>query len=90
MKTENKIQPLHDYVLLKEVKEETKGGIYVPEGADTEEARKASVLRLGSEVEIKIKTGDIVLFKPYGFDEIVLDGERFLLGREENICAILT
>ena len=87
-----KILPLKDYVLLEEVKYEPQGEIYIPADTNIEITRKAKVVKLGEKVSLPIKEGDIVLFKPYGFDEIVfgvLDKEKYLLGREEHIHAIL-
>ena len=88
------IIPLQNYVLLEEVKDDpqSKTGIFIPDDANTESTRKAKIVKLGEKVTLPIKKGDIVLFKPYGFDEItfgIIDKQKFLLGREENIHAIL-
>ena len=84
------ITPLQDYILLEEVQEsETKSGIILTDDSDIEKPNIATVVKKGSDVALKIKEADSVLFKRHLFDEIVLDGIKYLLGREEGICAII-
>ncbi len=75
-----KLQPLNDYILLRpvEVKEETVGGIYVPESA-RDEVPEGIVEALPPDPPEEIAIGDRVIFKKYAGEEITIDGEEFRL-----------
>ena len=82
-------------MLLEEIKGDlqSKTEIFIPDDANVENERMAKVLKLGEKVSLPIKEGDIVLFKRYGFDELVFgvtNKQKYLLGREENIYALFT
>jgi chaperonin GroES len=90
--------PLHDRILLRAVQEQviTKSGIVIPDTAK-EKPQEAEVLAVGkgkiSEdgkiIPLDIKTGDRVLFGKYSGTEIALDGEDYLVMREEEVLGVL-
>ena len=93
-----KIRPLHDRIVVKRIEEEetTKGGIIIPDSAKEKPqqgeivaAGKGKVLEDGSRVEMDVKVGDKVLFGKYAGSEIKLEGEEFLIMREDDILGIL-
>jgi chaperonin GroES len=93
------IQPLHDRVIVKRVKEEekTKGGIIIPDTAK-EKPQEGLVIAVGSgrieeegkkKVPLEVKKGDRVLFSKYAGTEINIDGEEHLIMKEEDIIALI-
>lgn len=84
------IKPLQNFVLLEELTEESKVGIYIPEGADKESTQQAKVIALGDEVKLKIQVGDTVMFKPFIFDEIVVEKKKYRIGEEKGIFAVIS
>ena len=93
-----KIRPLHDRVVVKRVEEETKtaGGIVLP-GSAAEKPSEGEVLAVGSGKPLdngqvralEVKVGDKVLFGKYSGTEVKVDGEQFIVMREEDIMGIL-
>lgn len=92
-----KIRPLHDRVLVKRLdgEEKSKGGIIIPESAKEKPLEgeiiaigNGKVLDDGSTREIQVKVGDRVLFGKYAETEIKLEGETFLLLREDDLLAV--
>ncbi len=93
-----KIQPLGDRVLVKQIeeKEQIKGGIIIPDAAK-EKSQEATVVAVGlgrtldngERTSFDVKVGDKVLISKYGGTEVVLDGDKYLLLREDDIVAIL-
>ncbi len=91
--------PLHDRVLLRAVQEQvtTKSGIVIPDTAK-EKPQEAEVLAVGkgkiSEegkiIPLDVKAGDRVLFGRYSGTEIVLDGDEYLIMREDEVLGVLT
>ncbi len=93
-----KFRPLHDRVLVRRIEEaETvRGGIIIPDTAKEKPQEgeaiacgNGKVLDNGHRVALEVKAGDRVLFGKYGGNEIKLDGEEFLILREDEILAIL-
>lgn len=93
-----KIRPIHDRVLIKRVKEETKtkGGIYIPDTAQEKPIEgevvavgRGKILEDGTVRALEVKKGDRVLFGKYSGTEIKIDGEEHLMMREEDILAIV-
>ena len=94
-----KIRPLHDRVVVKRVEEETKtaGGIVLP-GSAAEKPSEGEVLAVGSGKPLdngqvralEVKVGDKVLFGKYSGTEIKLDGEDFIIMREEEVLGVIT
>jgi len=93
-----KVRPLHDRVVVKrmEEKEVVRGGIVIPDTAK-EKPQEGEVVAVGSgkkkddgsRVAMDVKVGDRVLFGKYSGSEIKIDGEEFLMMREEDILGIL-
>jgi chaperonin GroES len=91
------LTPLHDRVIVKRIeeKETVKGGIIIPDSAK-EKPMEGEVIAVGSGkrekgelIPLDVKPGDRVLFGKYGGTEIKLDGEEYLILREEEILAKL-
>jgi len=89
MNAKLKLKPLSDKLVLEQVEAETKSaaGIILPSDSQ-EKPKQARVLAVGSEVK-EIKAGDMVLYKSYGPDEVKVDGDEFLIAKEEDILAIV-
>lgn len=93
-----KIRPLHDRVVVKRVEEETKtaGGIVLP-GSAAEKPSEGEVVAVGSGKPLdngqvralEVKVGDKVLFGKYSGTEVKVDGEQYVVMREEDIMGIL-
>ena len=94
----SKIRPLHDRLLVKRIeeKETVKGGIIIPDTAK-EKPQEGNVVALGTgklddngkKVEFTVKKGDKVLISKYGGTEIKVDGESYLIMREDDILGII-
>jgi chaperonin GroES len=94
-----KFTPLHDRILVRRVEEEgtTRGGIIIPDSAKDkpQEGEVISVGRGKSNDEGKVfplvvKDGDRILFGKYSGTEIKLDGEDFIIMREEEVLGVVT
>lgn len=93
-----KIKPLGDRVVIKssESKEQTRGGIVIPDTAK-EKPQEGKVVAIGTGkktddgkiVALTVKVGDIVLYGKYSGTEITVDGEEYLIVKEEDILAIV-
>jgi len=94
-----KIRPLHDRVLVKPFEEEeerSKGGIIIPDTAK-EKPQKGEVkavgdgriLDSGQKIPMCVRVGDKVIFGKYAGTEVNIDGEKYLVMREEDIYAII-
>jgi chaperonin GroES len=93
-----KARPLHDRILVKRIEEgEQKiGGIIIPDTAK-EKPQQGKVVAVGSgkikddgtRIALDVKAGDTILFGKYSGQEIKLDGEEFLIMREEEVLAVL-
>ena len=92
------VRPLSDRVLVKplDAAETKKGGIIIPDTAK-EKPQEGEVVALGTgkrdddgkKIEFTVKTGDKVLISKYGGTEIKIDGESFLIMREDDILGII-
>ncbi|APJ04321.1 co-chaperone GroES [Silvanigrella aquatica] len=92
------IRPLNDRILLKriEAEQKTSGGILIPDNAKEKPIEgkviavgNGKVLENGSRVVPSIKTGDKVLFGKWSGNEVKIDGEEYLLIKEEEILAVV-
>jgi len=97
-KAEIGVRPLHDRVLVRRMPEEMKtaGGIIIPETAKEKPQRgeivatgKGRVTEDGKVTPLDVKTGDKVLFGKYSGTELKLNGEEYLMMREEDILGIM-
>ena len=92
------IRPLHDRVLVKRVEEDktSPGGIVIPDSA-TEKPIEGEVIAVGNgkildsgEVRaLEVKTGDKILFGKYSGTEVKVDGDEYLVMREDDIMGII-
>ncbi len=93
-----KLTPLHDRIVVRRIEEgeTTRGGIIIPDSAKDkpQEGEVVSVGKGKSNDEGKVfpldvKVGDRILFGKYAGTEIKIDGEEFLIMREEEVLGIL-
>jgi len=92
------IKPLGDRMLVKrlEAEEKTAGGIVLPDTAK-EKPKEGKVIALGSgkvldngqRVDFQVKVGDRIIFSSYAGTEVKVDGEEYLIMREEDVLGIL-
>ena len=92
------VRPLHDRVLVKRFLEEekSKGGIYIPDTAK-EKPIQGEIIAVGTGRvaedgkirPLEVKKGDKVLFGKYAGTEIKIEGDDFLMMREEDILGII-
>ena len=93
-----KFRPLHDRVVVKRVEEEgkTKGGIIIPDTAK-EKPMEGEIIAVGPGgrdensklVPLDVKAGDRILFGKYSGTDIKIDGQEFLILREDEVLAVL-
>ncbi len=93
-----KIKPLHDRVIVKRIEEDTTtaGGIIIPDSAK-EKPQEGEIIAVGegkykedgTRQSLDVKEGDRVLFGKYSGSEITLDGEEYLMMREDEILGII-
>lgn len=93
-----KIRPLQDRLIVKRFDEEekTKGGIIIPDNAK-EKPQQGEVIAVGSgkiledgkKLPLEVKKGDRVLFGKYSGTEIKIEGEEYLMMREEDILGVV-
>ena len=93
-----KFTPLHDRILVRRVEEgeSIRGGIIIPDSAK-EKPQEGEVISVGKGKSndegkvfpLDVKQGDRVLFGKYAGTEIKLDGEDFLIMREEEVLGII-
>ncbi len=93
-----KLRPLYDRILVKRVPEEdkTKGGIIIPDSAKEKPAEGIAVTvgngkfdDSGNRVALEIKEGDKVLFSKYGGTDVKIEGEDYLIMREDDVLGII-
>ena len=95
----SKFTPLHDRVLVRRVQEvgTTRGGIIIPDSAK-DKPQEGEVISVGKGKTndegkvspLALKDGDRILFGKYSGTEIKIDGEDFLIMREEEVLGIVT
>ena len=91
------VRPLRDRILVKRVEEQEQkiGGIIIPDTAK-EKPQQARVVAVGSgrvnddgkTIPVDVKVGDYVLIGKYAGTEIKLDGEEFLIVREDEVLGV--
>src|SRR5271154_6999829 len=94
-----KFTPLHDRILVRRVEEEgtTRGGIIIPDSAkekpqegEVVSVGKGKISEEGKVRPLDVKEGDRILFGKYSGNEIILDGEDFIIMREEEVLGVLS
>ena len=94
------ITPLHDRVIIKRIEEnesKTAGGLFIPDSAK-EKPQEGEVIAAGdgkykedgTRQPLDVKAGDRVLFGKYSGSEIKLDGDEFIIMREDEILGIIS
>jgi len=91
-------RPLHDRILIKRVgeKETAKGGIIIPDAAK-EKPQEGEVIAVGrgkkndkgEVIALDVKAGDRILLGKYSGAEIKLDGEEYVIIREEEVLGVI-
>ena len=92
------VRPLHDRIIVQRIEEgEQKiGGIIIPDTAK-EKPQQGKVIAAGSgktkddgkRIALDVKAGDTILFGKYSGQEIKLDGDEYLIMREDEVLAVL-
>ncbi|MGH9799337.1 MAG: co-chaperone GroES [Blastocatellia bacterium] len=92
------IRPLNDRIIVRrtEDQEQMRGGLYIPDTAK-EKPQEGEVIAVGNgkllengtRTPIDLKAGDNVLFGKYAGTEIKLDGEEYLILREDDILGVV-
>ena len=92
------LKPLHDRVLVQRVEEEktTKGGIIIPDSAQ-EKPAEGKVVAVGEgkigddgkRAPMALKAGDRILFGKYSGTEVKIEGEEYLIMREDDVLGII-
>ncbi len=92
------IRPLHDRIVVKRIdqEEQMQGGLYIPDSAK-EKPQEGQVFAVGNGkkteegkiIPLDVKAGDRILFGKYSGSDIKLDGEEYLIMREDEVLAVL-
>ena len=92
-----KLRPLHDRILVKRVDPDdvVKGGIIIPDTAKEKPQEgivvavgNGKILENGTRLEMSLKEGDRILFGKYSGTDVKIDGEEFLIMREDDVLAV--
>jgi len=93
------IRPLRDRIVVRRLEEgeQAIGGIIVPDSA-REKPQRGTVVAAGAGrvndagavVPMTVKAGDVILFGKYTDPEVTLDGEEYLIMREEDVLALVS
>jgi len=92
------VRPLHDRIIVERIEEgeQKVGGIIIPDTAK-EKPQQGKVIAAGAgkvkedgkRVALDVKAGDLILFGKYSGQEIKLDGDEFLIMREDEVLAVI-
>jgi chaperonin GroES len=92
------VRPLHDRIIVRRLEEgeQKSGGIIIPDTAK-EKPQRGTVIATGSgkvmddgkRVPLDVKPGDLILFGKYTSQEVKLEGEEYLIMREDEVLAIV-
>ena len=92
------VRPLHDRIIVRRDKEgeQHSGGIIIPDTAK-EKPQRGTVIAAGSgtvkdggtRVPLDVKAGDVILFGKYTSQDIKVDGEEYLIMREDEVLAVI-
>jgi chaperonin GroES len=102
-KSEGPLTPLHDRVVLRQLKEDEMGtkslhGIIIPDTVAKEKPEQGIVVAVGAgkydedgekRIPMTVKVGDRVVFSKYGYDEVKVGGAEYFIVAEANILAII-
>ena len=92
------VRPLHDRIIVQRIEEgeQKVGGIIIPDSAK-EKPQQGKVIAAGSgkskddgkRVPLDVKAGDLILFGKYSGQEIKLEGDEYLIMREDEVLAVI-
>ena len=92
------VRPLHDRIIVRRLEEgeQTIGGIIIPDSAK-EKPQRGEVIAAGNgkvnddgkRIPLDVKAGDLILFGKYTSQEVKLDGEEYLIMREDEVLAVI-
>ncbi|MSO35063.1 MAG: co-chaperone GroES [Acidobacteria bacterium] len=92
------LRPLHDRILVQRTEEEEQkvGGIIIPDSAK-EKPQQGKVTAVGAgkadkngkRIALDVKEGDTILFGKYSGQEVRVDGEDYLIMREDEVLAVI-
>ena len=92
------LRPLHDRILVQRTEEEEHkvGGIIIPDSAK-EKPQQCKVIAVGAgkadkdgkRIALDVKQGDTILFGKYSGQEVKVDGEDYLIMREDEVLGVL-
>jgi chaperonin GroES len=92
------VRPLHDRIIIQRIEEgeQKVGGIIIPDSAK-EKPQQGKVIAAGTgkvkddgkRQRLDVKAGDLILFGKYSGQEIKLDGEEYLIMREDEILGVI-
>jgi chaperonin GroES len=92
------IRPLYDRIVVKRIEstETMQGGLYIPDSAKEKPQEgevvavgKGKRLEDGKVIALDVKPGDRILFGKYSGSDIKLDGEEYLIMREDEVLGVL-
>ena len=94
-----KIRPLYDRIVVKRITDETEktaGGLFIPDSAK-EKPQEGEVIAVGQGkraddgklMPLDVKAGDRILFGKYSGSDIKMDGEEFMIMREDEVLGVL-
>jgi chaperonin GroES len=92
------IRPLHDHVLIKRLEEgeQVRGGIVIPDTAkekpqqgEVKAVGNGKLLQTGERTPPQVKAGDRILFGKYSGSEVKIEGEEYLIVKEDEILGVL-
>lgn len=94
-----KVRPLHDRILVERLEndeQKSAGGIFIPDTAQ-EKPQQGKIVAVGAgkigddgkRIKLDVKKGDTILFGKYSGNEIKLDGNEYLIMREDDVLAIV-
>jgi len=93
------IRPLHDRVLVRRIEEQetVRGGIVIPDSAK-EKPQQGEVMGVGNgklledggRAAIDVKVGDRILFGKYSGSDVKIEGQEYLIVREDEILGVLS
>ena len=92
------IRPLHDRIIVQRLEEgeQKVGGIIIPDSAK-EKPQQGKVIAVGNgkmndegeRVPLDVEAGDLILFGKYTSQEVKVDGEEYLIMREDEVLAVI-
>jgi chaperonin GroES len=92
------VRPLHDRLIVRRIeeKESVKGGIIIPDTAKEKPQEgeviavgNGKVLDNGTKIALEVKAGDKILFGKYSGTDIKIDGQEYLILREDEVLAVV-